>query len=181
MALLKSCRHLGILSMLLLLLFGQGCGALPVTLTGVLPMVVSGAGGGVAYTVTNVAYKTFSYPIEMVEGGVHAALERMEIKEVDTEVVEDGVEITARTKKLRIYLTLEKITATTTKLKVNAKRGALLKDKSTATEIIEQVDKVVSAGENGGGRPAVEPGVAPGGPGVRTPYPDTRTEYNLQI
>ncbi len=36
-----------------------GCAALPVALPFALPLVVSGAGGGVAYTVTNVAHKTF--------------------------------------------------------------------------------------------------------------------------
>lgn len=124
-----------------------GCGALPVTLPMALPVLVSGAGGGVAYTVTNIAYKTFSYPIEEVEDATHRALEKMLIDEAGEEELEDGVKISATTKKLDVYIDLEKITPNTTKVSVNAKRGPVLKDKSTATEIISQIEKFLEEGE----------------------------------
>jgi len=124
-----------------------GCGALPVTLPLALPVLVSGAGGSVAYTVTNIAYKTFSYPIEEVKEATHMALEKMLIGEAGEEELEDGVKISATTKKLHIYIDLEKITPNTTKVSVNAKRGAVLKDKSTATEIISQIENFLEGGK----------------------------------
>jgi hypothetical protein len=79
-----------------------GCAALPVALPFALPLVVSGAGGGVAYTVTNVAYKTFSHPITDVEDATHGALKKMAIEELSIEGTEDGLRITSFTRKLNI-------------------------------------------------------------------------------
>lgn len=118
-----------------------GCEFLPLA----VPLVVSGAGGGVAYTVTNVAYKTFSYPMKKVEGAAHTALKKMEIKEVKREASDDeNVRIVAATKNLSIYIDLEMITPATTKISVNAKRNTVLKDKATATEIIEQTERALA-------------------------------------
>ncbi len=116
-----------------------GCSALPVALPFALPIVVSGAGGGVAYTVTNVAYQTFSHPLADVEAATHDALKKMAIDELTTEDTEDGRRITAFTTHLNIYIDLERVTPAATKVKVNAKRGSVMKDKATATEIIRQV------------------------------------------
>ncbi|MFQ5586889.1 MAG: DUF3568 family protein [Thermodesulfobacteriota bacterium] len=134
----QSLKKLIVLSLLLVI---TGCGALPIAITALIPAVLSGAGGGVAYTITNVAYKTFSYPIEEVEGANKKALEKMDIEVVERKHKEDKVKITAETKRLKIYITLEIITPATTKIKVNAKRMVVLKDKPTATEIIEQTGK----------------------------------------
>jgi hypothetical protein len=141
---LKTFKRCITLSAFLLL---TGCGALPVTVTALIPAVLSGAGGGVAYTITNIAYKTFSYPIEEVEGANKKALEKMGIKVVERKSKEDRVKITAETKRLKIYITLESITPVTTKIKVNAKRMGILKDKSTATELIEQTGWFLEAVE----------------------------------
>lgn len=121
----------------------SGCGALPVTLVSVLPVMVSGAGGGIAYTMTNVAYQTFSYPIGRVTTSVHGALAKMEIAEDSSLDTEDGVEVVALTRKLTIYIEIEEITPSTTRVKVNAKRGAVLKDKATAKEILVQIGAVL--------------------------------------
>ncbi len=131
---------------LLLIVFLAGCEVLPLA----VPFMVSGAGGGAAYTITNVAYKTFSYPIKKVENATRNALKKMAIKEVKREGNNDGtVRITASTERLRIYIDLESITPATTKISVNAKRNAVLKDKATATEIIEQTERGLD-GNNGG-------------------------------
>jgi hypothetical protein len=129
------------------MLFLTGCGALPIALTALIPVVVSGAGGGVAYTITNIAYKTFSYPINEVEAANHKALGKMHIVVVERSEEEDWVQIAAVTKRLRIYISLEQITPTTTKIKVNAKRGMVFKDKATATEIIEQTERILEGKE----------------------------------
>ncbi len=126
-----------------LCLLVSGCGALPVTFLSVLPVMVSGAGGGIAYTMTNVAYQTFSFPGERVTASVHSALAKMEIPVDSTAEIEDGVEIVALTRKLSIYIEIEEITPSTTRVKVNAKRGAILKDKATAKEILVQIGAVL--------------------------------------
>ncbi len=127
--------------------FVTSCGSLPLTLPMALPLIVSSAGGGIAYTVTNVAYKTFSYPIDDVERAAHRALERMEISETGRESYEDGVRITASIKKLTVYIDLEELTPTTTKVRVNVKRGLILKDKATATEILVQTGRFLESPE----------------------------------
>ena len=148
----------------LTLLLG-GCGALPVSVAALIPVFVSAGGGGVAYTVTSVAYQTFSYSFEEVDGAVHSALKKMEIGEFGSEEFEDGLEISAATKKLKIYVTLEKITPATTKVKVNAKRGTFLKDKATAKEILVQVGRALEPnGMQNGAQPRQTPSPSPPSP-----------------
>ena len=121
---------------LCLILALSGCGVLPLA-----PIAVSGAAGGVTYTMTNVAYKTLSHPLKDVEAALHKALMKMEIKEEKREAADGNVSITAATKRLAIYIDIEKITPRATRIKVNAKQGAVLKDRATATEIIVQTEK----------------------------------------
>ena len=66
---------------------------------------------------------------------------KMEIKEEKREAADGNVSITAATKRLAIYIDIEKITPRATRIKVNAKQGAVLKDRATATEIIVQTEK----------------------------------------
>ena len=49
--------------------------------SGCASVLLTGASGGAAYTITNVAYKTISFPIEQVEDAAHRALKKMGIKE----------------------------------------------------------------------------------------------------
>ncbi len=148
MVIYRKLRNLTVLCALCLALFSGGCGVLPVSIAAVIPIFVSAGGGGIAYTVTSVAYKTFSFPFKEVEAALHSALKKMEIEEVGSEEMEWGVRITASTRKLKIYLDTEEITPATTKVKVNAKRGAFLKDKATAKEIIVQIGKILEPAVN---------------------------------
>jgi hypothetical protein len=113
-----------------LLFLSVGCAAVALT----------GAGLGITYTLTNVAQKTFSAPIDQVDTATIEALHTMEIKVVSHAKGFDTSEIEARTVDLDISITLKKITSATTRIKVDAKKDVLLKDKATATEIIAQVD-----------------------------------------
>jgi hypothetical protein len=114
-------------------------------LAGCASVLVAGASGGVAYTVTNVAYKTLTYPIADVQAAVHAALEKMDIKEIDTTTREDEVDIKAETRELEIGIELEKITPRATKMSVNAAKNFLFKDKATAREIIAETENALTA------------------------------------
>ncbi len=106
-----------------------------------VPAAVSGSAAGVNYTITNIAYKTISYPIADIDAALDKTLKKMDIKETGHNVEEGKVSITAVAGSLDIYIDLEKITKTETSMKVNAKKGVFLKDKATAAEIIVQTEK----------------------------------------
>ena len=112
-------------------------------LSGCANILLAGASGGVAYTITNIAYKTLIYPIDRVEFATHLALIKMGIKYVESEETEDGVKILAETYELTIHILLEKITSRTTKISVDAAKSIIAKDKATATAIIEETEAML--------------------------------------
>lgn len=105
--------------------------------------VVSGAGLGVSYTLSNVAYKTFSNPFNGTHEATLLALQKMDIDVLDDVLTNNGREISAATLELRITINLEKVTSKATRIKVDARKKLFIKDKSTAVEIIAQVDKLL--------------------------------------
>jgi hypothetical protein len=115
------------------LLFLSGCTAVALT----------GAGVGVGYTLSNVAYRSFSAPLDRVHDATIDALKKMGIHIIDDSRSGDGRTITAVTSELDIIIDLEKITSKTTQVKVDARKNYLLKDKATAAEIINQVGKIL--------------------------------------
>lgn len=124
-----------------LFLFLSGCAAPIALLPVVLPGVIAGAGAGISYSFTNIAYKTLNYEIEDVDRANKDALERMSIKVVKRKVKKNAIKITAETRKLTIYITIESMTPTLTRIKVNAKRLLIFKDKTTAFEVIYQTER----------------------------------------
>ena len=112
-------------------------------LAGCTSVLITGASGGVAYTITNVAYKTVVSPIDRVEYANRLALMKMKIRYIERREMGNGVQIVAETRELNIYIDLEKITPKTTKIGVNAERNILLKDKATAVAIIEQTEAML--------------------------------------
>jgi hypothetical protein len=116
-----------------LFLFLSGCAAVALT----------GAGVGVSYTLSNVAYRSFNSPVNRVHDATIAALKKMGIMIDDDTSSESGATVTAETRELDIVIHLEKITSKTTQVKVDARKNFLLKDKATAAEIINQVGKIL--------------------------------------
>lgn len=112
-------------------------------LPGCASVLVTGASGGVAYTVTNVAYKTVVCPLDKVEFANRLALMKMKIKYIGRRETGNGVQVIAETRELNIYIDLEKITPKTTKIAVNAEKNFILKDKATAVAIIEQTEAML--------------------------------------
>ena len=110
-------------------------------LTGCAALVVTGAGIGISYTLTNVAYRSFSSPIDKVHEATTVALKEMDIKIIEDIKLVNGRTITADTMGLEIIIDLEKVTSKTTQIKVDARKNVVLKDKATAAEIINQVGK----------------------------------------
>ena len=125
-------------NLLCLILAPSGCALMGLA---VVPAAVSSGAAGVNYTLTNNVYKTISFPVANVEAALNKALKKMDIKETQRKAEEGKVSVTAVTGHLDIYIELEKVTPTVTKIEVNAKEGVFFKDKATATEIIVQVEK----------------------------------------
>jgi hypothetical protein len=118
-----------------------GCAAVAVTAAGV------GMATGVSHTLGGIVYKTFSAPQAKVHRSTVAALNRMQIKVVDT--TRDGNKelIKARAADRDIEIEIESLTPNATRLTVTAsKQGSLLRDSATATEIILQTEKIVGTG-----------------------------------
>ena len=110
-------------------------------LSGCTAIALTGAGAGISYTLSNVAYRSFSSPVERVHQATIAALKKMDIKTINDYKTVDGRTIIAATKELDILIDLEVVTSKTTQIKVNARKRVILKDKATAAEIINQVGK----------------------------------------
>ncbi len=110
---------------------------------GCAAVVVAGASGGVAYTLTNVAYKTVNYPLAHVKLASHNALKKMGVVEKDVRPVDGGYRITGNTDRLAIEVELEMITSKSTKISVDARKNLVVKDKATATEIIDQIVRIL--------------------------------------
>ncbi|MCE5311676.1 MAG: DUF3568 domain-containing protein [Nitrospiraceae bacterium] len=120
---------------MVILFLSQCCGCAAV--------VVAGASGGVAYTLTNVAYKTVNYPLAQVKLASHNALKNMGISERDVRPIDGGYRITGATDRLTIEVELEMITSKSTKISVDARKNIVVKDKATATELIDQIVRIL--------------------------------------
>ena len=107
-------------------------------------------------------------PVEEVERGALKAARDMSLKVIKVERNALSVEIIARTRVHKITVTLERLTPTLTRMSVNAKRGFISKDKTTAFEIIYQTEMAITAFamergiEPGSARPRLGQGQRPG-------------------
>jgi len=114
-------------------------------LSGCTSVLLAGASGGIAYSLTNIAYKTISYPIDRVDFANRLALMKMGIKYVEVIKTEDHARIFAQTSELKIYIELNKITPKSTKISVDARKNLFVKDKSTAEAIIDETEAMLAA------------------------------------
>ncbi len=113
-------------------------------LTACTSVLIAGASGGIAYTFTNVAYKTIPAPIDQVEFANRLALLKLGIRYIKSTETENEVRITAETAELKIYIDLERITAKTTKISVDARKSVFTKDKSTAAAVITETEAMLA-------------------------------------
>ncbi len=138
-----------LLGFLLPVLVGEGCAAVGVTLLGV--GAGTAAGTGVAYTIDNVAYKTFTVPLDEVQQSTGEALKRMALPVEKTSKNAQGVTLLAksanRESPLDIEIELARLSSQTTRMRVLAKRGLITRDRATATEIILQTAKILDERE----------------------------------
>jgi len=115
-----------------------GCVAVGLTALGV------GMATGVSHTLSGMVYKTFTTPQAQVKRATLGALQRMQIKVVESK--RDGTKevIRGKASDRDIEIELEALTPNTTRMVVTAKKdGGLLRDGATATEVILQTEKIV--------------------------------------
>lgn len=111
----------------------QGCAAVALTAGGIA------AGAGVNHTLGGIAYKTVVAPIPNTRLATLKTLSRMEIDVLQDEETDDGWLILADAHDRNVNIQLERLTPSTTRMRVTVDRkNSLLKDQATATEIIAQ-------------------------------------------
>ncbi len=118
-------------------LMAGGCDPVSLTALGV------GASAGTSHTMGGYNYRTFVQPLPKVKQAALTALKRMDIKIESTEKIEGGEVIKATSVDRNIELTLEPVSAKTTRLRSIARKGSFLMDSATATEIIVQTERVL--------------------------------------
>jgi hypothetical protein len=130
------CR--GIAFVVIAALFCQGCAAAGLTLFGVGAGVA--AGTGTQYTLDGIAYRTFSESSDRVRKASLAALRRMDVAVATDEEIENGRRIVGQAGDRTIDVELEQLTTRMTRIRVTAKYNWILRDRSTAGEIITQTE-----------------------------------------
>ena len=116
-----------------------GCAAVGLTALGV------GAAVGVNHTLNGIVYKTFSEPLPKVKRATLTALKQMEIPVESVEKTTQGELIKAKASNRAIEVEFESLTPKTTRMRVIADSGGLIKDSATATEIILQTERALPA------------------------------------
>ena len=116
----------------------NGCVAVGLTALGV------GMATGVSHTLSGMVYKTFTTPQAQVKRAALGALNRMQVKVLDTKRNGTTDTIHAKAGDRDIEIDLEALTPATTRMVVTAKKdGGILRDGATATEVILQTEKIV--------------------------------------
>ena len=105
-----------------------------------------GAGTGVSYTLDSIAYKTFTAPEEGLRAATLKTLKRMDMEVKENRPTDSGRKIVARAGDREIEIELDRLTAKTSRIRVNAKQGMFFKDRATATEIIIQTERALEDG-----------------------------------
>lgn len=99
----------------------------------------AGAGEYYRYTTTNVAEKTLMGTVSQVTAASRDALKKMDIQLHAVHSGDSETEVTAATTELDIRITMVPVTATSTKVTVNAVQDYVVKDRATAVEILSQI------------------------------------------
>jgi hypothetical protein len=120
----------------------NGCAAAALMIAGTGAGIAGGA--GVEHTLSGIAYKTFSEPLETVRTATVDSLARMDVTIVEDAATEDGWMMKGTATRRTIDIELERLTETTTRMRVVANKGDIFfKDSATSTEIITQTAQAI--------------------------------------
>jgi len=123
------------------LLSTQGCAAVGLTLFGVGAGVT--AGTGVSYSLDSIAYKTFTASLQGLHTATRQTLRQMDIAVQEDQPTASGRTLVAAAGDRTIEIALDRLTAHTSRMRVNAKQGWFFTDRATATEIIVQTARTL--------------------------------------
>jgi hypothetical protein len=123
----------------------HGCAALPVAAVGGA-VLSSGAGAivktGTEYTTTGTARRTFTVPINAVRAAV---LEAFDMAGVEVrEDARDGDEIVGDLNQRTVKVRLTPFSHSLTGMTLVVKRNALMNDRATSSELLEQIEQVLA-------------------------------------
>lgn len=119
----------------------QGCAGAGLALLGV--GAGTAAGTGTSYTLDGIAYRTFTAPLEDVRRATATSLKRMDIRVKTDQPTDSGRSIEALAGDRTVAIELQKLTGRTTRMRVTVKRHTVLRDRSTAGEIIAQTERTL--------------------------------------
>ncbi len=124
---------------ILFILTFSGCASLALTAGGLV------AGAGIDHSLSGIAYKTFTAPMDELQSATLQSLENMDIAVTDMNETEPGWEIKGTTETRVIDIELEKITSNASRMRVIVTKheDGFFKDSSTAAEIIVQTAYVM--------------------------------------
>ena len=112
--------------------------------SGCVALALTGAASGIEYTVTNVAYRTFTSPEKKVHAAAVRALKKMGISLDVEDEIDGGHFLKGETPDLTITVEVKSVTNKATKVSVDARKNLIIKDKAVAVEIISQIEKALA-------------------------------------
>ena len=129
--------------LLFLAVWLSGCAAVG------LPLAAAGAGvvinAGIEHTMSGIAYKTFTAPLDELLLATNDTLRRMDMTATEDSATPDGRHIAATTTNREIDIELEQVSAATTRMRVTVNKGGLFfKDSATGAEIIVQTTQIIA-------------------------------------
>ena len=128
-------KNIGVALVVLGALGSQGCAVAALPLFG-LGQAVNGGTEVVSYPNDSIAYKTFAASEMEVRAAMLQTFKRMAIDVTGTERKEKVTEIIAVAGDRKVDVEIDRITPKTSRLRVVVKKGWLLRDRSTAGEIV---------------------------------------------
>ncbi len=106
----------------------------------VVPGTMAGGGEYYRYTTSNVAEETLMGDVRQITAAAQSALEKMDIRLHSVDPYTDETVMSASTAELDITIKIVPVTASTTRVIVDAKEDHIIKkDKATADEILSQI------------------------------------------
>ena len=139
----RSCLGFAIVSLLGLGIALEGCALLPVA---ALAGAALNAGGsaiskGTEYTMGGTAHRTFTSPIADVHRAILATFDRTGLRLERDESADDARWLVGKAEHRTVKIRLTPLTPTLTSMQLVVKRNILLKDRATATELVEQTER----------------------------------------
>ena len=126
----------------------HGCAA-PVMMAPLMGSALSGGASAVGKAGTEhlsngTIVRTLVEPMDRVHQAVTDTLRAVEITVQEDAVAADGGKIVADARHAAVQVKLEPLTPTLTRLSLRVKRGHFTRDRATASELVEQIDKLLT-------------------------------------